>query len=86
MIVVDADTDAILGAIPGTSGGEAIHTALDIMAADGHATSLRRTMHRTQPCPSRRRPSPASFGRFLRSAHLCRGGSHCASYGAQRSP
>ncbi|RDI98767.1 FAD-containing oxidoreductase [Dyella solisilvae] len=45
-IVVDADTDAILGAaILGTSGDEAIHTVLDIMAAGGNAATLRHTMH-----------------------------------------
>jgi len=45
-IVVDADTDAILGAaILGTSGDEAIHTVLDIMAAGGNAATLRQTMH-----------------------------------------
>jgi pyruvate/2-oxoglutarate dehydrogenase complex dihydrolipoamide dehydrogenase (E3) component len=45
-IVVDADTDAILGAaILGTSGDEAIHTVIDIMAAGGNAATLRRTMH-----------------------------------------
>jgi pyruvate/2-oxoglutarate dehydrogenase complex dihydrolipoamide dehydrogenase (E3) component len=45
-IVVDADSDAILGAaILGTSGDEAIHTVLDIMAAGGSAETLRKTMH-----------------------------------------
>ncbi|HLY58000.1 MAG TPA: FAD-containing oxidoreductase [Stellaceae bacterium] len=45
-IVVDADTNAILGAaILGTSGDEAIHTVLDIMAAGGNATTLAHTMH-----------------------------------------
>jgi pyruvate/2-oxoglutarate dehydrogenase complex dihydrolipoamide dehydrogenase (E3) component len=45
-IVVDVDTDAILGAaILGTSGDEAIHTVLDIMAAGGNAATLRQTMH-----------------------------------------
>jgi pyruvate/2-oxoglutarate dehydrogenase complex dihydrolipoamide dehydrogenase (E3) component len=45
-IVVDADTNAILGAaILGTGGDEAIHTVLDIMAAGGNATTLSHTMH-----------------------------------------
>jgi pyruvate/2-oxoglutarate dehydrogenase complex dihydrolipoamide dehydrogenase (E3) component len=45
-IVVDADSNAILGAaILGTSGDEAIHTVLDIMAAGGNATTLSHTMH-----------------------------------------
>ena len=45
-IVVDADTNAILGAaILGTSGDEAIHTVLDIMAAGGDARTLAHTMH-----------------------------------------
>jgi pyruvate/2-oxoglutarate dehydrogenase complex dihydrolipoamide dehydrogenase (E3) component len=45
-IIVDADTNAILGAaILGTGGDEAIHTVLDIMAAGGDATTLARTMH-----------------------------------------
>jgi pyruvate/2-oxoglutarate dehydrogenase complex dihydrolipoamide dehydrogenase (E3) component len=45
-IVVDADTNAILGAaILGTGGDEAIHTVLDVMAAGGTAASLARTMH-----------------------------------------
>ncbi len=45
-IVVDADSKAILGAaILGTSGDEAIHTVIDIMAAGGNATTLSHTMH-----------------------------------------
>jgi pyruvate/2-oxoglutarate dehydrogenase complex dihydrolipoamide dehydrogenase (E3) component len=45
-IVVDAENDAILGAaILGTSGDEAIHTVLDIMAAGGNARTLSHTMH-----------------------------------------
>jgi pyruvate/2-oxoglutarate dehydrogenase complex dihydrolipoamide dehydrogenase (E3) component len=45
-IVVDADTNAILGAsILGTGGDEAIHSVLDIMAAGGNATTLAHTMH-----------------------------------------
>jgi pyruvate/2-oxoglutarate dehydrogenase complex dihydrolipoamide dehydrogenase (E3) component len=45
-IVVDAENDAILGAaILGTSGDEAIHTVLDIMAAGGNARILSHTMH-----------------------------------------
>jgi pyruvate/2-oxoglutarate dehydrogenase complex dihydrolipoamide dehydrogenase (E3) component len=45
-IVVDADTNAILGAaILGTGGDEAIHCVLDIMAAGGDAVTLARTMH-----------------------------------------
>jgi pyruvate/2-oxoglutarate dehydrogenase complex dihydrolipoamide dehydrogenase (E3) component len=45
-IVVDADTDEILGAaILGTGGDEAIHAVLDIMAAGGNAALLSRTMH-----------------------------------------
>jgi pyruvate/2-oxoglutarate dehydrogenase complex dihydrolipoamide dehydrogenase (E3) component len=45
-IVVDADSDAILGAaILGVDGDEAIHGILDTMAAKATATQLRRTMH-----------------------------------------
>ena len=45
-LVVDAGTDAILGAaFLGTSGDEAIHTVLDIMQAGGNATTLAHTMH-----------------------------------------
>jgi pyruvate/2-oxoglutarate dehydrogenase complex dihydrolipoamide dehydrogenase (E3) component len=45
-IVIDAETDAILGAaILGTGGDEAIHAVLDSMAAGTSATALARTMH-----------------------------------------
>lgn len=45
-VVVDADTDAILGAaILGIEGDEAIHTLLDTMAAKQPYTTLMRTMH-----------------------------------------
>jgi pyruvate/2-oxoglutarate dehydrogenase complex dihydrolipoamide dehydrogenase (E3) component len=45
-IVVDAGTNAILGAaILGTGGDEAIHAVLDTMAAGGNAVSLAHTMH-----------------------------------------
>ena len=45
-IVVDADTDVILGGtILGTGGDEAIHAILDMMANDATATRLRQTMH-----------------------------------------
>jgi pyruvate/2-oxoglutarate dehydrogenase complex dihydrolipoamide dehydrogenase (E3) component len=45
-IVVDADSNAILGAaILGTGGDEAIHSILDMMAAGGTATTLAHTMH-----------------------------------------
>jgi pyruvate/2-oxoglutarate dehydrogenase complex dihydrolipoamide dehydrogenase (E3) component len=45
-IVVDANTNAILGAaILGTGGDEAIHTVLDIVAAGGNANTLSHTMH-----------------------------------------
>ena len=45
-IVVDAGTDAILGAaILGTGGDEAIHGVIDTMAAGGNAVTLARTMH-----------------------------------------
>jgi pyruvate/2-oxoglutarate dehydrogenase complex dihydrolipoamide dehydrogenase (E3) component len=45
-IVVDADTDAILGAaILGTGGDEAIHSILDTMAGGGTATKLAHTVH-----------------------------------------
>lgn len=45
-VVVDADTDAILGAaILGIEGDEAIHTLLDTMAAKQPYTTLRDTMH-----------------------------------------
>lgn len=45
-IVIDADTDRVLGGtILGTGGDEAIHTILDMMANDATADRLRRTMH-----------------------------------------
>ncbi|WP_430425961.1 FAD-containing oxidoreductase [Phenylobacterium sp.] len=45
-VVVDADTDAILGAaILGVEGDEAIHAILDTMAAKQPYTTLQRTMH-----------------------------------------
>ncbi len=45
-IVVDAETDAILGgAILGTGGDEAIHSLLDMMALGATATRLTQTMH-----------------------------------------
>ena len=45
-IVVDADSDAILGGtIFGTGGDEAIHTILDMMANGATAAKLRGTMH-----------------------------------------
>jgi pyruvate/2-oxoglutarate dehydrogenase complex dihydrolipoamide dehydrogenase (E3) component len=45
-VVVDADTDAILGAaILGVEGDEAIHAILDTMAAKQPYTALMRTMH-----------------------------------------
>jgi pyruvate/2-oxoglutarate dehydrogenase complex dihydrolipoamide dehydrogenase (E3) component len=45
-IVVDADSDAILGGtILGTGGDEAIHVILDMMANGTTATKLRQTMH-----------------------------------------
>jgi len=45
-VVVDADTDRILGAaILGVEGDEAIHTLLDTMAAKQPYTTLQRTMH-----------------------------------------
>lgn len=45
-IVIDADTDAILGAaILGVDGDEAIHGILDSMAAGATASSLRQVMH-----------------------------------------
>ena len=45
-VVVDADTDAILGAaILGVEGDEAIHSILDTMAAKQPYTTLQRTMH-----------------------------------------
>jgi pyruvate/2-oxoglutarate dehydrogenase complex dihydrolipoamide dehydrogenase (E3) component len=45
-IVVDADSDAILGAaILGTGGDEAIHSVLAMMAAGKTATTLAHTMH-----------------------------------------
>ena len=45
-IVVDADTDRIIGGtILGTGGDEAIHTILDMMANGATADRLRRTMH-----------------------------------------
>ena len=45
-IVVDAETDRILGGtILGTGGDEAIHTILDAMSAGMTATALQHTMH-----------------------------------------
>lgn len=45
-VVVDADTDAILGAaILGVEGDEAVHSILDTMAAKQPYTTLQRTMH-----------------------------------------
>lgn len=45
-IVVDADSDAILGGtILGTGGDEAIHAILDMMANGATADRLRRTVH-----------------------------------------
>lgn len=45
-IVVDADSDAILGGtILGTGGDEAIHAILDMMAMGATADRLRRTVH-----------------------------------------
>ena len=45
-IVVDAETQAILGAaILGTGGDEAVHAVLDMMAAGGNARTLAHTMH-----------------------------------------
>jgi len=45
-VVVDADTDQILGAaILGVGGDEAIHAILDIMSAKAPYTTLSRTMH-----------------------------------------
>ncbi len=45
-IVVDDETNAIVGAaILGTGGDEAIHTVLDVMASGGNATTLSHTMH-----------------------------------------
>lgn len=45
-VVVDADTDVILGAaILGVEGDEAIHAILDTMAAKQPYTTLMRTMH-----------------------------------------
>ncbi|MBI1200124.1 MAG: FAD-containing oxidoreductase [Phenylobacterium sp.] len=45
-VVVDADTDAILGgAILGVEGDEAIHSVLDVMATGRPYTTLQRTVH-----------------------------------------
>jgi pyruvate/2-oxoglutarate dehydrogenase complex dihydrolipoamide dehydrogenase (E3) component len=45
-VVVDADTDAILGgAILGVEGDEAIHSVLDVMATGRPYTALQRTVH-----------------------------------------
>ena len=45
-IVVDADSQAILGAaILGTGGDEVVHGILDIMYAKAPYTTLRRAMH-----------------------------------------
>ncbi|BBZ52255.1 FAD-containing oxidoreductase [Mycobacterium heidelbergense] len=45
-VVVDADTDEILGAaILGVGGDEAIHAILDVMSAKAPYTTLARTMH-----------------------------------------
>ena len=45
-VVVDADTDRILGAsLLGVNGDEAVHSILDAMAAGSTATALARTVH-----------------------------------------
>ena len=45
-MVVDADTDAVLGAaILGVGGDEAIHAVLDLMHMGGTAADMRRVMH-----------------------------------------
>ncbi len=45
-IVIDAHSDAILGAtIFGTGGDEAIHAIIDLMASGASATRLQRTVH-----------------------------------------
>lgn len=45
-MVVDADTDAVLGAaILGVGGDEAIHAVLDLMHMGGKAADMRRVMH-----------------------------------------
>ncbi|MEI9987849.1 MAG: FAD-containing oxidoreductase [Aliidongia sp.] len=45
-VIVDAKTDAILGAaILGVGGDEAVHSVLDTMAAKAPASALRRTVH-----------------------------------------
>lgn len=45
-VVVDADTDEILGAaIFGVGGDEAVHCVLDVMSAKAPYTTLSRTMH-----------------------------------------
>ncbi len=45
-IVVDAETDEILGAaILGVGGDEAIHCILDVMSAKAPYTAISRTMH-----------------------------------------
>lgn len=45
-IVVDTDTEQILGAaILGVGGDEAIHAILDVMSAGAPYTTLARTMH-----------------------------------------
>ena len=45
-VIVNADTDAILGAaILGVEGDEAIHSILNTMARGGTAADMRRTMH-----------------------------------------
>ena len=60
-----ADTDAILGAaILGTSGDDAVHTVLDIMAVGGNAATLRQTMH-IHPTVSELVPTIAGELRFV---------------------
>ena len=45
-ILVDAETEQILGAsILGTGGDEAIHSILDVMYAKAPYTTLQRAMH-----------------------------------------
>jgi pyruvate/2-oxoglutarate dehydrogenase complex dihydrolipoamide dehydrogenase (E3) component len=45
-IVVDADTQAILGAaILGVGGDEAVHSVIDMMSAKAPYTTLLRTVH-----------------------------------------